>query len=267
MKPNETGTDPVAMLYGRFIGDLFTLLDVERDCRLILPAIAEGQEYTAKDCWGLFDSMISNYRWALGHFDESVKIHREATQQPDVAELIGRTRATQRRRPYIDDAKNYLDRSRNLFLRLLEELTSNIPKKKTVKAYYVKEDQCKAIFTRFGFTFEEIKAIPGLVEDLRNEFALIAVDRKPTFTAIPQDKRKEDKKPKSQGRRGARVKAWSELGSAVWDLKTQGNTPLEIRDKLKPKHPTLTTTEVARTIDSLRKRTNRANERKGKPSK
>ena len=236
MKPNETGTDPVAMLYGRFISDLFTLIDVERDYRLILPAFPDESEPRAKDCWGLFDSMILNYRWALGHFDESVKIHREATQQPDVAELIGRTRATQGRRPYIDDAKNYLDRSRNLFLRLLEELTSNIPKKKTVKAYYVKEDQCKAIFTRFGFTFEEIKAIPGLIEDLRNEFALIAVDRKPTFTAIPQNNTKEQQAEvetpaKTSQKAGRPKKPWEQLEIEIYCLWKNGMKPNEIKTK------------------------------------
>lgn len=254
MKPNETGTDPVAMLYGRFIGDLFTLLDVERDYRLILPAIAEGQEYTAKDCWGLFDSMILNYHWALGHFDESVKIYREATQQPDVAELIGRTRATQGRRPYIVDAKEYLDKSRNLLLRLLEALASNTPKKKTVKAYYVKEDQCKAIFTRFGFTFEEIKAIPGLVENLRNEFALIAVDRKPTFTAIPQNNAKKQQaevETSTQPRKkaGRKPAEWTQEDKKIIELSQQGMKPLEIASKLR-----LSNVETPKRIRALKRR-------------
>lgn len=238
MKPNETGTDPVAMLYGRFISDLFMLIDVERDYRLILPAFPDESEPRAKDCWGLFDSMISNYRWALGHFDESVKIHREATQQPDVAELIGRTRATQGRRPYIVDAKEYLDKLRNLLLHLLEGLVSNTPKRKTVKAYYAKEDQCKAIFSKFGFTIEEIGRIPGLIDCLRTEFAIIDKDRKPTFSAMPQNNTKEQQaevETSTQPRKkaGRKPAEWTQEDKKIIELSQQGMKPLEIASELR----------------------------------
>lgn len=231
MKPNKTGIDPVAMLYGRFIGDLFTLIDVERDYCLILPAFPDESEPRAKDCWGLFDSMISNYRWALGHFDESVKVHRETTQQPDVADLIGRTRATQGRRPYIVDAKEYLDKSRNLLLQLLEALTSNIPRRKTVKAYYAKEDQCNAIFSRFGFTIEEIKRIPWLIDCLRTEFAIIDKDRKPTFTPTPPTASNYPSK-----KAGRPLATWTPKDLKIWSRMRDGATPLTIASEFKMSH-------------------------------
>ena len=122
MTTENTGSDPVAVLYRRAMEDLGNIRDLERFDRLTDPCFPAERGPKAKECWAIFDSLIETYRWALGRFDESVKLDRDIRQQPQVGELIFRTRATQRRQPFIEDAKAYLDKSRKLYRYLLEGL-------------------------------------------------------------------------------------------------------------------------------------------------
>ena len=260
MTTENTGFDPVAVLYRRAMEDLENIRDLERFDRLTGPCFPDERGPKAKECWATFDSLIETYRWALGRFDESVKLDREIRQQPQVGELIFRTRATQRRQPFIEDAKAYLDKSRKLYRYLLEGLAP-CKGKRTIKAYLDKVDDCRALFMKYGFDIEEIKAIPGLIDDLRTEFALISVDRKPTFTATQQDQPKEIGNPKTGGRPGAKFKLWTPLENAVYGLKSQGKTPCEIRDALKHEHSELTARQAKSIVDALEKRLDRKKKR------
>lgn len=263
MTTENTGSDPVAVLYRRAMEDLENIRDLERFDRLTDPCFPDERGPKAKECWATFDSLIETYRLALGRFDESVKLDREIRQQPQVGELIFRTRATQRRQPFIEDAKAYLDKSRKLYRYLLEGLTP-CKDKRTIKAYLDKVDDCRALFMKYGFDIEEIEAIPRLIDDLRNEFALISVDRKPTFTATQQDQPKEQqskvaepKKPTNKA--GRKPKPWEPLEIEIDKCKSQGMTPCEIRDALQGKSPGLTRQQVVKIIDDLRKRKGRGN--------
>ena len=237
MTTENTGSDPVAVLYHRAIGDLWLVQDRHKQDRLTDPCFPAERGPKAKDCWDIFDSLIETYRWLLGHFDESAKLDRDIRQQPQVGELIFRTRATQRRQPFIEDAKAYLDKSRKLYRYLLEGLAP-CKGKRTIKAYLDKVDDCRALWMKYGFDIEEIEAIPGLIENLRNEFALIDVDRKPTFTATQQDQSKEQqakvaepKKP--SGKAGRRFKVWEQDELKIHELMEKGMKPQAIAAKLK----------------------------------
>ena len=179
MTTENTGSDPVAVLYHRAIGDLWLVQDRHKHDRLTDPCFPDERGPKAKECWATFDRLIETYRWLLGHFDESAKLDRDIRQQPQVGELIFRTRATQRRQPFIEDAKAYLDKSRKLYRYLLEGLAP-CKGKRTIKAYLDKVDDCRALWMKYGFEIEEINDIPGLIDDLRTEFDLICVDRKTT---------------------------------------------------------------------------------------
>ena len=260
MTTENTGSDPVAVLYRRAMEDLGNIRDLERFDRLTDPCFPAERGPKAKECWAIFDSLIETYRWALGRFDESVKLDRDIRQQPQVGELIFRTRATQRRQPFIEDAKAYLDKSRKLYRYLLEGLAP-CKDKRTIKAYLDKVDDCRALFMKYGFDIEEIEAIPRLIDDLQTEFALISVDRKPTFTATQQDQPKENGDPKTGGRPGAKLKAWSDLEKDIYELRQKGKTPLEIKEALIPKYPDLTGKRIKSIVDALEKRLNRKKKR------
>lgn len=236
MTTENTGSDPVAVLYRRAIGDLCLMQDRGGQDRLPDPCFPAERGPKATECWAIFDSMIETYRWLLGHFDESAKLDRDIRQQPQVGELIFRTRATQRRQPFIEDAKAYLDKSRKLYRYLLEGLAP-VKGKRTIKAYLDKVDDCRALWMKYGFDIEEIEAIPGLIDDLRTEFALIDKDRKPTYTATQQDQSKEPQakvaEPKKPSGKAGRPNAdWTQEDKKIIELVRQGMKPLEIASKL-----------------------------------
>ena len=162
---------------------------------------------------------------------------RDIRQQPQVGELIFRTRATQRRQPFIEDAKAYLDKSRKLYRYLLEGLAP-VKGKRTIKAYLDKVDDCRALWMKYGFDIEEIEAIPGLIDNLRTEWALISVDRKPNFTATQQDQPKEQQakvaEPTKPSKKTGRPKAeWTQEDKKIIELGRQGMKPQEIASKLR----------------------------------
>lgn len=256
MTTQNDGPDPVAFLYKRAIDDLFLMQDRGGQDRLTDPCFPDERGPKAKECWAIFDSLIETYRWALGRFDESVKLDRDIRQQPQVAKLIFRTRAEQRRQPYIEDAKAYVEKSRKLYRCLLEGLAP-VTGKRTVKAYLGKVEDCRELWFKYGFTFDEIQAIPSLIDALRTEFALIDVDRKPTFTESQQNDPKGNGKLKSGGRSGAKVKVWTEQENDIYELKQKGKSPLEIKKTLSSKYPKLTTQEVKSKVDAIEKRLKR----------
>jgi hypothetical protein len=135
---------------------------------------------------------------------------------------------------------------------------------RTINVYYDKIDDCRALWEKYGFTSEENEAIPGLIDNLRTEWALISVDRKPNFTATQQDQPTEQQakvaEPKEPtNRAGRKPTPWEPWEIEVDKLKSQGKTPSEIRDALKVKYPVLTRQKVAKIIDKLRKRKRRGN--------
>lgn len=260
MTTQNGGPDPVAFLYKRAIHDLFLVQNSDKQDRLFDPCFPAERGPKAKECWDLFDSLIETYRWFLNHLGNSLELHRDIRQQTQVAKLIFRTRAKQGRQPYIEDAKAYLEKSRKLYLYLLEGLAP-VTGKRTIKAYLGKVEDCRELWFKYGFTFDEIQAIPALIEDLQNELALIEVDRNPTFTESQQNEPKEKGKHKSRGRSGAKVKVWTELEKAVYELRSQGKTPVQIRDALKHEHSGITAKEVKRLCDAIEKRLKRKAER------
>jgi anti-sigma28 factor (negative regulator of flagellin synthesis) len=237
MTSENTGSDPVFVLYHRALQDLENIKDLQRFGRLTDPCFPAERGPKAKECWALFDSSIETYQWALSRFDESAKLDRDIRQQPQVGELIFRTRATQRRQPFIEDAKAYLDKSRKLYRYLLEGLAP-VKGKRTIKAYLDKVDDCRALWMKYGFDIEEIEAIPGLIDDLRTEFALICVDRKPTYSATQQDRPKEQQtkvaEPTKPRKKWGRPKAdWTQEDKKIIELSRQGMKPQEIASKLR----------------------------------
>ena len=107
---------------------------------------------------------------------------------------------------------------------------------------------------KYGFDIEEIEAIPGLIENLRNEFALIDVDRKPTYTATQQDQPKEPQakvaEPKKPSQNAGRPKAdWTQEDKKIIELSKQGMKPLEIASKLR-----LSNLETSKRIRALKRR-------------
>jgi len=185
MTTQKDRPDPVAVLYNRAIVDLKDIYNCGKHEQLTGAKSPEECGPKAEECWALFDRLMETYRESFIRFDESRKLYRKARQQPQVAELISRTRARQLRYPYIDDVKTYLDKSLNLYLYLLRGLVL-AEGTRTIEAYYDKVDECRTLWKKFGFTSEENEAIPGLIDSLGTELALIEANRKPTFTEVQQ---------------------------------------------------------------------------------
>jgi len=238
MTTQKEGIDPVAGLYNRAIVDLMDIYNCGKQEPLPGVESPDDRGPKAEVCWALFDRLMETYRASFIRFDESRKLYRHARQQPQVAELISRTRARQLRYPYIDDVKTYLDKSQKLFLYLLRG------------AYYDKVDECGTLWKKFGFTSEENEAIPGLIENLRTEFALIEANRKHTFTAVEQAPPKEQQAtpaavdPKSAGPKRAR---WTQLEKDVHKLNEMRKPTKVILNALRPQYPDLTW-EMVRSI-------------------
>ncbi|MEY2612039.1 MAG: hypothetical protein RL069_851, partial [Planctomycetota bacterium] len=177
------------------------------------------------------------------------KLYRKARQRPQVAELISRTRARQLRYPYIDDVKTYLDKALNLYLYLLRGLVL-AEGTRTIEAYYDKVDECRTLWKKFGFTSEENEAIPGLIDSLRTELALIEANRKTTITEVQQAPPKEQQATaaaidaKSAGPKRAR---WTQLEKDVHKLNEMRKPTKVILNALLPQYPDLTW-EIVRSI-------------------
>jgi hypothetical protein len=237
MTTENTGFDPVAVLYDRAIGDLFLVRDCHKQEQLPGADLDELEQLTAERCWAIFDDFMGTYRWGFTHFNESRKLYSDIRQQRQVGELISRTRAKQFRAPYIDDVKTYLDKSQKLYMYLYERLAP-VQGARTINVYYDKIDDCRALWEKYGFTSEENEAIPGLIDNLRTEWALISVDRKPNFTATQQDQPTEQQakvaEPTKPSKKTGRPKAdWTQEDKKIIELSRQGMKPQEIASKLR----------------------------------
>ncbi|MCE2801756.1 MAG: hypothetical protein LW724_19680 [Planctomycetaceae bacterium] len=234
MTTQKEGIDPVAGLYNRAIVDLMDIYNCDKHEPLPGTQSPDDRGPKAEECWALFDRLMETYRASFIRFDESRKLYRHARQQPQVAELISRTRARQLRYPYID---------------LLRGLVP-VEGTRTIEAYYDKVDECGAMWKKFGFTSEENEAIPGLIENLQTEFALIEANRKHTFTAVEQAPPKEQQAtpaavdPKSAGPKRAR---WTQLEKDVHKLNEMRKPTKVILNALRPQYPDLTW-EMVRSI-------------------
>ena len=249
MTTPKDGIDPIAGLYTRAIVDLKSIYNCDKQEQLPGAGFADERGPNAEECWAIFDRLMETYRASFIRFDESRKLYRHTRHQPQVAELISRTRARQLRYPYIDDVKTYLDKSQTLFMYLLRGLAPS-EGTRTIQAYDDKVDECGAMWKKFGFTSEENEAIPGLVDCLGNEFALIEANRKPTFIAVQQDPPKEQQattaavEPKPEGNKRAR---WTQLEKDVHKLKEMRKPTKGILNALRPQYPDLTW-EIVRSI-------------------
>jgi hypothetical protein len=263
MTSQNTGADPVTVLYDRFTLDIFTLQDSLRCDRMVNPYSSNELEANAKECWALFESYLKTYRLVLERLNESLRLHRELLQDQELNKLVFRTRAKQGKQPYIIDAKAYVEKARLLYLRWIEELTP-VDGKRTGKAFLDKVDHCQALWVEYGFAIEKIEELKTLVDKLQNEKALIEVDREPTYkanlpTPTQDDQPKVDTPKKLTKKAGRKPKPWTPLEIEVDELKSQGKTPYEIRDALRGKYPDLTRDQVNAIIESLRKRRGRGN--------
>jgi hypothetical protein len=227
---------------------------------MILPAFPDELGPNAKECWALFESYLATYRWAFYHFNESLKLHRELTLQPQVAKLIFRTRAKQGRQPSITDAKACVEKARLLFMRWLEELTP-VDGRRTVKAYLAKVDRCQALWLEYGFSSDEIERLPALLDSLKNELALIEFDREPSFKAnLPtptQDDQAKVDIPKELPKKTGRPKAeYTQDELKILRLVNDRMKPQAIAEKLGLSHR-----ETTKKIAALRRRHERDRKR------
>lgn len=216
MKRQNQGRDPIAVLYDRAICDLSHIQDLGRIDGLRLPGSLDQQGPEVDRWWVLLDNLNETYRQAFRRFDESVQLDREIRQQPQVAELIAEAREKRGGQSTIEDAKTYLDKGRELFMVLMEGL-SPVRGERTMKTLTAKIDDCREIWSKYGFSFEETQAIPLLIEDLRTELACMSMDR--------------------LGHKKAR---WSQLEKDVRKLYETRMRTKEILNALKPQHPSLT---------------------------
>jgi hypothetical protein len=258
MTTQKVGLDPVAGLYNRAIVDLMDIYNCDKQEQLPSAEAPDKRGPKAEEYWALFDRLMETYRESFIRFDESRKLYRHARQQPQVAELISRSRARQLRYPYIDYVKRYLDKSQKLYLYLLRGLAP-VEGARTIEAYYDKVDECGALWKKFGFTSEENEAIPGLIDSLGTELARIEANRKRTFTAVQQAPPKDQQAtpaavdPKSAGPKRAR---WTQLEKDVHKLNEMQKPTKVILNALRPQYPDLTW-EMVRSIcnkNSKRKR-------------
>jgi ATP/maltotriose-dependent transcriptional regulator MalT len=157
-------------------------------------------------------------------------------QQRQVDKLVFRTRAKQGKQPYIIDAKAFVQKAWLLYLRWIEELTP-VEGKWTVKAFLAKVDHCQALWVEYGFTYEEIEGLKALLDNLQNEWALIDVDREPSFKAnLPtptQDDQAKVATPKEPTKKTGRPKAeYTQDELKILKLLNDGMRPQAIADRL-----------------------------------
>ena len=232
----NAGADPVAVLYDRFTQDIFTLQASLRCDRMILPAFPDERGPNAKECWALFERYLETYHWAFERLNESLRLHRELLQVQDLNKLVFRTRAKQGKQPYIIDAKAYIEKARLLYWRWIEELTP-VDGKRTVKAFLAKVDHSQALWVEYGFTNEEIEGLKTLLDKLQTEWALIDVDREPSFKAnLPtptQDDQAKVATPKEPTKKTGRPKAeYTQDELKILRLLNDGMKPQAIADRL-----------------------------------
>ena len=259
MTTENTGSDPVAVLYDRFTQDIFTLQSSLRCDRMILPAFPAERGPKAKECRELFEGYLETYHWVFERLNESLKLHREILQQRQVGKLVFRTRAKQGKQPYIIDAKAYVQKARLLYWRWIAELTP-VEGKRTVKAFLAKVDHCEALWVDYGFTYEEIEGLKALLDNLQNEWALIDVDREPSYSANPSPLTGEQTKvtePKEPTKKGGRPKAeYTQNELKMLQLLDDGMKPQAIAEKLGLPHRA-----TGLKIAALRRRRERERER------
>jgi hypothetical protein len=202
---------------------------------MILPAFPAERGPKAKECWELFESYLETYRLDFERLNESLKLHREILQQRHVGKLVFRTRAKQGKQPYIIDAKAFVQKARLLYWRWIAELTP-VEGKRTVKAFLAKVDHCEALWVEYGFTYEEIEGLKALLDNLQNEWALIDVDREPSYPANPSPLTGEQTKvaePKETTKKGGRPKAeYNQIELKMLQLLDDGMKPQAIAEKL-----------------------------------
>jgi hypothetical protein len=232
----NAGADPVAVLYDRFTQDIFTLQASLRCDRMPYPGFPEERGPKAKECWALFERYLETYRSAFERLNESLRLHRELLQVQDLNKLVFRTRAKQGKQPYIIDAKAYIERARLLYWRWIEELTP-VDGKRTVKAFLAKVDHSQALWVEYGFTNEEIEGLKTLLDKLQTEWALIDVDREPSFKAnLPtptQDDQAKVATPKEPTKKTGRPKAeYTQDELKILRLLNDGMKPQAIADRL-----------------------------------
>jgi len=236
MTSQNTGPDPVAVLYDRITQDIFTLQASLRCDRMILPSFPDERGPNAKECWALFESYLKTYRLAFERLNESARLHRELLQGQELNKLVFRTRAKQGKQPYIIDAKAYIDKAKLLYLRWIEELTP-VEGKRTVKAFLAKVRHCQALWVEYGFTFEQIEELKTLLDKLQTEKALIEVDREPTYKAnLPTPTQNDQPKVAIQiepkGKAGRPKAEYTQDELKILRLITDGMKPQAIADKL-----------------------------------
>ena len=229
-------TDGIAVFYQRAMGDLLVIQDLNRLIRLGKPADSAEDGPKGEKLWAMFDDFMDVYQKVSRRFDESFELDREMRRQPQVTELILQTIETQSRRPYVEDAKIYLEKARNLCLHMFKGLTPVGSEGRTVENYLAKVDECQEITSKYGFTMEEIEAIGPLVENLRAELALISV-----------------------GRKKAR---WTQLEKDVQKLRDQGKPTRVILHALRPQYPVLTWEMVRSMCNRNSNRAKRGNQSK-----
>jgi len=256
----NAGADPVAVLYDRFMQDIFTLQASLRCDRMILPAFPDERGPNAKECWALFERYLETYHWAFERLNESLRLHRELFQVQDLSKLVFRTRAKQGKQPYIIDAKAYIEKARLLYWRWIEELTP-VDGKRTVKAFLAKVDHSQALWVEYGFTYEEIEGLKTLLDKLQNEWALIDVDREPSFKANLPTPTKDDQAkvdtPKELPKKTGRPKAkFTHEESKIIALLADEMKPQAIAEKLGLSHR-----ETTKKIAALRRRLERDRKR------
>jgi anti-sigma28 factor (negative regulator of flagellin synthesis) len=236
MTTENTGSDPVAVLYDRFTQDIFNLQASLRCDRMVNPFSPDELEADTKECWVLFESYLATYHSAFERLNESLRLHRELLQVQELNKLVFRTRAKQSKQPYIIDAKAYIEKARLLYWRWIEELTP-VEGKRTVKAFLAKVDHCQSLWVEYGFANEEIERLPALLDNLQNEWALIEVDREPSYKAtLPtptQDDQAKVAEPTKPRKKWGRSKAdWTQEDKKIIELSRQGMKPQEIASKL-----------------------------------
>jgi len=234
MKRQNHGLDPIAVLYDRAICDLLHIQDLSRIDGLRIPGSLDQQGPEVDRWWVLLDNLNETYRRAFRRFDESVQLDREIRQQPQVAEVIAQARAKRGRQSTIEEAKTYLDKGRELFLVLMDGL-SPVQGERTMKTLTAKIDDCREIWSKHGFSFEETQAIPLLIEDLRTELACISVDHR----LVPKKAR------------------WTQLEKDVRKLNETRMRTKEILNALKPQYPNMTWEMVRAICNKKSKRVKR----------
>ena len=253
MTSQNTGPDPVLELYDRAVKTVYTLKD---ETKIYDPF--EPNDKTKKTNalrWGQIKSKLDCYRFLLSHLDNTLKRMGEIQQSEVIARAIHRTRAIQFRNPSIDDARNRFLGCRRFCLDAIDELATT-EGRKTLNAYHLKVERFEKTWNRHQGVFD---GLDELVENLRNEFALIDKDLAPslgnaTTTPLTQTQSEQGNKGKPNAKPGRPFEKWEKSEKEIWRLWNDGMKPQDIADKL-DKPPT----EINSKLNALKRRVNRGN--------